>query len=202
MKKLFLDNAINLIKNNNNFDVQKLAYIRYGLEGVYLTVTKLVIILVLSVIFNLTKEFIVFAFLYNIIRMFAFGMHAPKSYICLILSSFIFLFFPYLATILNYNFYINLSVGIFCVTIIIIYAPADTYKRPLIKKKKRIKLKFLAFFVSIIYLIISLIIKNAFMSNCLIFALLAEAILILPITYKIFKLPYNNYKNYYRKTTL
>ena len=40
---------------------------------------------------------------------------------------------------------------------------------------------------------IALISKNNFISNCLIFALILENILISPITYKLFKLPYNNY---------
>jgi accessory gene regulator protein AgrB len=37
------------------------------------------------------------------------------------------------------------------------------------------------------------------LSNIVLLALMAEIALILPITYKIFKMPYNNYKTYVHK---
>ena len=80
--------------------------------------------------------------------------------------------------------------------IISLYAPADTIKRPLIKRNKRIKFKILSIMVVIIYFILTLVLKNNLLINSLIFGLLIECILINPITYKVFKMPYKNYITY------
>lgn len=83
---------------------------------------------------------------------------------------------------------------------IILYAPADTYKRPLVNRKKRLKFKFLSCVITIVYIVLSLTIKNNFLANTFLLALVVEVMLILPITYKALKLPYNNYKNYHPET--
>ena len=77
-----------------------------------------------------------------------------------------------------------------------IYAPADTKKRPLIKRNKRIKFKVLSLMVVALYFILTLLIKNNLIINSLIIGTIIECILVLPITYKAFNMPYNNYKNY------
>jgi accessory gene regulator protein AgrB len=50
--------------------------------------------------------------------------------------------------------------------------------------------------VCISYIITSLTIKNSYISNALIFSIWVEAVLILPISYKLLNLPYDNYLNY------
>ena len=72
-------------------------------------------------------------------------------------------------------------------------APADTKKRPIVSKSRRIKLKIISTTITGLFIIFSLIIKNNFIANCLIFATILENILISPLIYKIFNLPYNNY---------
>ena len=52
MKKVVMNYLMNLIKKNNNYDEEKLAIIRYGLEGLYLTITKFIIILLLIIVIN------------------------------------------------------------------------------------------------------------------------------------------------------
>ena len=91
MKKVVLSNMMNLIKNNNNFDEEKLEEIEYGLESIYLTFTKLIIIFSLSYILGILKEVILLSIFYNIIRITAYGLHASKSIHCLIMSSTMFI---------------------------------------------------------------------------------------------------------------
>ena len=67
MKKVVLSNMMNLIKSNNNFDEEKLEEIEYGLESIYLTFTKLIIIFSLSYILGILKEVILLSIFYNII---------------------------------------------------------------------------------------------------------------------------------------
>ena len=78
----------------------------------------------------------------------------------------------------------------------ILFAPADTHKRPIINKKMREKLKIKALAVSLIYIGIVFVYKNEFVTNIILLAMIVQSIVINPITYKLFKLPYNNYKEY------
>ena len=80
--------------------------------------------------------------------------------------------------------------------LIYIYSPADTKKRPIVNPIRRKVYKYLSTLIAIIFVIISFFIKNYYIENSLIFALIIQNILISPLTYKIFNEPYNNYINY------
>lgn len=197
MKKRFLNKIKDDIKKQYpNYSNDKIDEIMYGIEGIYLSITKTIIIFLLAFLLDILKELVILLITFNIIRFFAFGMHANKSWICLIFSGSIFIGATYICKYTNING--NLLYLLYAIALIIIsiYSPADTVKRPLIKKKKRIKFKILSISVVLIFFLISFIIKNKLIINCLILGLLIECILILPITYKIFKMPYKNYKTY------
>lgn len=197
MKKRFLTAIKNSIKKQYpNYTEEKIDEIMYGVEGIYLTITKTIIIFILALLLGIFKELIFLLISFNFIRLFAFGMHADKSSICLIFSSSLFIGGTYLCKYVNLNDEVLYLLYIIAFIIISIYSPSDTVKRPLIKKKKRIKFKILSILVTLTYFIISLLVKNSLITNSLIFGLLIECILILPTTYKIFKMPYNNYKTY------
>ena len=87
------------------------------------------------------------------------------------------------------------------INILLIYkwSPADTEKRPIVSKKRREIYKTLSTIIAITFSFISILISNQFISNCLLFSLILENLLISPITYKLFKLPYNNYITYLKK---
>ena len=79
---------------------------------------------------------------------------------------------------------------------IIKYAPADTVKRPLINAKKRKRFKIISIIKSIIYLLLIIYFDKMQLSGFLLVGLVEAIIMIHPLVYKIFNLPYNNYKNY------
>lgn len=198
MKKWFLSRSEALIKKSNPLiNNVKLEEIIYGLENLYLSFTKLLLIFMIAFIIGIIKEYLIFLLSYNFIRLFAFGMHASKSSICSMISLIIFIAAPILATILELPFLLKIGLSLFCLSSIILYAPADTHKRPLINKLKRNKFKWLSIIVTVTYIIISLSTLNHFLANILLLALLTETLLILPLTYKIFKLPYRNYLTYH-----
>lgn len=197
MKKRFLKTIRDAIeKQYPNYTNDKLDEIMYGVEGIYLTFTKTIIIFALAFILGIAKELLFLLLAFNFIRLFAFGMHADNSLTCLVFSSALFLTGAFASK------YINLDLNIICILyiviliIIAIFAPADTVKRPLIKKNKRIRFKVLSIVTIILYFIITIYTKNQYITNYLIFGLIIECILILPTTYKIFKMPYKNYKTY------
>lgn len=197
MKKRFLNSFKNSIKRQYpNYSNDKIDEIMYGVEGIYLTVEKCIIIFIIAIILGIFKELLLLLLTFNFIRLFAFGMHADKSSICLIFSSVLFLGCTYLCKYLTLPFYILFILYLIALIFVLIFAPADTIKRPLINKNKRIRFKILSVLVTLIYFISSLFITNQLIINSLIFGLLIECILISPLTYKLFKMPYNNYKTY------
>ncbi|MBQ9072607.1 MAG: accessory gene regulator B family protein [Bacilli bacterium] len=199
MKKFIINGCMKYIKNNTKYDSIKLAEIRYGLEGMYLTISKLIIISILCVILGVFKEMITFLLFFNIIRMPAFGLHATKSWICLLTSTIFFIGFPILSIYLNISLIIKIIICSVCVILIYKNAPADTKKKPIVNKKRRLVYKVLSTVISIIFSIIAILIKEQFISNCLIFSLVLENLLISPLVYKLFKLPYNNYITYLKE---
>lgn len=197
MKKRFLIKIKKDIeKQYPNYSKEKIEEIMYGVEGIYLTISKTIVIFTLALIFGIFKELIFLLIAFNFIRLFAFGMHANNSLTCLLFSGTLFICGSYLCKIITIPNYVLYALYLIALVLISVYAPADTVKRPLIKKKKRKIFKVLSIIMTITYFIITLFIKDKLIINSLILGLIIECILILPITYKVFKMPYKNYTNY------
>ncbi len=192
-----MNHCMNFIKKYNpDKSENDLEIIQYGLEGLYLTISKLVIILLLSIILGIFKEVIIFLLIYNIIRTPSFGLHATKSWICLLSSTCIFIGVPFLCNQFILPIYIKMIIGLISIVLIFKNAPADTYKRPIISKKRRQMYKLISTIVAITMVVLAIVAKNQFISNSLIFALVVQNFMISPMIYHLFKLPYANYKNY------
>ena len=196
MKKQFLNFCEKTIINNKNINEEELEIINYGLESIYLTLVKIVIIIFLSLLLGIFKEVILMIVSYNIIRFFAFGLHAPNSTSCLITSIILFIGGAYVSVYLDISIYIKIIISFISILLISIYAPADTEKRPLINRKKRMKYKYISIVVSIFMSFFLIKFHDSYLSNFLLIGLIEEVIMILPITYKLYKLPYDNYKTY------
>lgn len=200
MKKKYLKYTLGIIKKYNpDLSDIELDEMRYGLEGFYLMITKMVIIIPLAFLLGIGTELILMLIFYNLLRENAGGLHATKSWMCLLSSSIIFIFLPLLAKEIIIPFELKIIFSIIGVILIFVYAPADTIKAPIIKKKNRDKKKFISTIITIIYSFICIFINNEVISNLILFGVYTEIVLILPITYKIFHLSYNNYKNYVPK---
>ena len=63
-------------------------------------------------------------------------------------------------------------IGIVGVILMFKNAPADTKKKPIVNRKRRMILKIISTISAIIFVVSAIIIKNNFLSNCLIFALI------------------------------
>ena len=186
----------NIKKNKPDLNDEQLEIIEYGLEGLYLTIIKIIIILLLAIVLDILKETVLMIIFYNVTRFFTFGLHAKTSTSCLITSLLLFIGGTYLATYLQINLPIKIILSVICLILICIYAPADTEKRPLINPKKRKKFKILSIITSIIMGTLLICLHDSYISNFMIIGQVEAIIMILPITYKLYGLPYNNYKNY------
>lgn len=195
MKEVFLRHTMTFItKNQNNLSDEDKEKLAYGLEGLYLNITKLIIIFLIALLLGFLKEFIIALILFNIIRFPGFGFHASKSIVCLTTSTLLILGIPYLFTNIEITQNIKIIICLISIVVFIICAPADTWKRPLTNKKKRLIRKVAAISLAIIYSILIIILDNIQISDLLLSALVIESILISPIMYLVFKEPYKNYK--------
>ena len=197
MKKKFLNSSISLVKKNGNYTDEQLEVIAYGLEGVYLTITKMIFLFALAYIFGIVREFVLLLFFYNIIRSQAFGLHATKSIYCLISSTILFIGGALICKYVTLPFWFLVSSAIVCDGCLFLYAPADTHKRPLVNSKKRKRFRFFSVVLGLIYTILIIIYKDYFFVNYLSIGLIEGVLMILPVSYQLFHLPYDNYKTYY-----
>ena len=155
MKQYFINYSLSIIKSYfKDYDSDKLDQIKYGLEAIYISITKTLVILLLSFILGIFKETVITLILFNLLRMFAFGIHAKKSWQCWISSLIVFIGIPYLSIYLYLNDICLLLIIIYSIFTYILYAPSDTIKRPLINKKRRYIYKVLTIIISMIYIII------------------------------------------------
>lgn len=196
VKKMIIGKCMNLIKKYHNYNNIKLAEIEYGLTAIYLTFSKLIVVSFLAFILGIFKEMIIFLLIYNIIRIPSFGIHATKSWLCLIISTIGFIGLPLLSMHIQIQLVFKIIIGIVGTILIFKNSPADTKKRPIVHPKRRLIYKILSTGCSISYVILSIIINNNFIENCLIFSIILQNIVISPLTYKLFKQPYNNYKEF------
>lgn len=196
MKEIFVNKSISLIQKNYSYDNIMYERIRYGLEIIYLSVTKIFVILLVSYLLGMLKETIILIIFSTPLRNYSYGIHAKKSWHCYVSSILCFVLLPKL--IINYNLSIilRIAISIYALTSMIIYAPADTHKRPIINTKHRRKLKFTSIIITLIYLFLAIVIYDNYICNLIYLALVVQSTAINPITYKIFKMPYNNYKAY------
>ena len=196
MKNIIINPIMSIISRELNYDEKRLAIIRYGLSSLYLQITKMFVIFSLSYFLGLFFPLLKLMVFYSLLRLTAFGVHAKKSLDCWIASLISFTLLPYLSVKLFISPILKVIITIICICLLIIYAPADTEKRPLIHKKKRILYKVISILTSLIYLYFIIKLKNNPLGNSIFFGLILSVFTVLPITYKLFNVSYNNYKNY------
>lgn len=194
MKQAVLTKSLNFITKYKDYSEEDINKLKYGLEGIYLTITKMIIIVLLSIIFGIFREVIILLFLFNIIRYFGFGVHARKSSECLIFSILCFIIMPIIFLNSKLDKEVILVTGIICTVLLLFFAPADTKKRPLTNFKKKLIRKLITILIGGIYTYLSLSIDNYTYSILFILSVVIETIIVSPITYKILGQSYNNFK--------
>lgn len=196
MKQIIISKLIKAISKNGSYTQENLEIIQYGLESIYILITKLLIITLIAYVLDIMYEFVVFLLIYNLIRTPSFGLHATKSWMCLVSSSLIFILAPFIAANIVIHPIIRSIIGCYCIIRIYQNAPADTEKRPIINPKRRLIYKYISTLMAIIMVIISLSIANSFLANSFVLTLFVQTFMISPYIYKLFKLKYNNYLTY------
>lgn len=171
----------------NDLEIKKL---KYGLEGLYLTVTKIIIVIIGWLLLGIIEEGLIFLTAYSLIRFFVFGVHAKNSFVCIFISLLIMVIFPFFIINVYINFISKILLFTLSMLLIIMYAPAGTKKRPIVKKEIRQKFKIKAVLMSLILFILSIVSKDLIISNLLIAAITIATLLTTPLAYKLLAVDY------------
>lgn len=197
MKELVVGCSMDLIKKQYpQYNETKLAEIKYGLASIYITISKTIVICAIAYIMGILKELVIFTVVYNIIRMPSFGLHATKSWICLVSSTLIFIGSTYLCSIVTITLLLKIILGIVGTLLIFKNSPADTEKKPIVNPKRRLAYKIISTIIAIIFVVLSITIPDNFLSNSFIVSLIIQCFMTSKSVYKLFGLPYDNYKHY------
>ena len=199
MKEKFINSSLSFIMKYQECDDLKIKKLKYGLEGIYSLIVKLTVVLIIAILTQTINSTLLFLLFYAGIRTFSFGWHAKSNIACWITTILIYNIIPLL--IKNINIPNNIGYIILGISFIsvLIWAPADTPKKPLIRKEQRRNCKLLAIVIIIIYTLIFIITENNIIKNAIIYALFIQFILINPLTYKLTNTQFNNYKYYQKK---
>ena len=196
MREQFANRTFNFISKYNSYTEFDEIKIKYGLEVLYTMVTKTTGILLISFLLNIFKETIVLMMFYSVLRLFSHGIHASKSLHCWIVSIICYAVFPLLIKYFVIKKSIIIFIWVLSFIFFIICYPADTPKKPIINKKKRMFDKISTLIISFILLVIIILYSNTLINNSIFYALIMSIIAINPLTYKLFGIQYNNYKKY------
>lgn len=196
MKKLVINGLMSNINKFYNYDETKLAEIKYGLEAIYLLVTKTVIIFALAFILGVFNELLLLMITYSLLRTTGFGVHAKKSWHCWASSLLIFLGAPMLCKYLSLGKPVLIIISLLSTVLLFKYAPADTEKRPIISRVRRRIYKICCTSTALVFIILIGLTESVILENCLLFAILIQTFMVLPTSYKIFDVKYNNYLTY------
>lgn len=196
MKSAFVNHSLDYLIKNNACNDKQINTFRYTLESLYSLITKTSVVLLLAIFLKTFSITFVTILLYSLLRGFAFGIHASKNIYCWIITLSVYIVGPLLIK----NFTLPMEIVYVCYAVgivsILLWAPADTPSRPLLNKKKRIANKIIALSLGSIYILCSFYFHNSNFYEIVSFLLLTETVCICPLTYKLFKVPYRNYKNY------
>lgn len=195
MKEKFIASVVNLAKRKKEYTEEEVAIMRYALEGIYLTFTKILVITLIAALLGLFKEYIWFVLLYTPIRSVSFGWHANTTKECWVVSILAFILIPYIFSIITINEITKIILLTFSILGFALYSPADTKKRPIVNKKRRLMFKVASLIITLVYCCYSFKHSNL-ISNLMIASLLYQSLLINPLIYKITHQEFNNYKTY------
>lgn len=195
MKEKFIVKVIDLAKREKKYSDEDIAVMRYALEGIYLTFTKILVITIIAALLGLFKEYILFVLIYTPIRSVSFGWHANTTKECWIVSILAFILIPYMCELVVMNNIVKIILLSFTFLMFALYSPADTKKRPIVSKKRRLTFKILSLIICLIYAYYSISTSNL-VSNLMVASLLYQSLLISPFIYKVTHQEFNNFKAY------
>lgn len=173
------------ISNYHKLSEESYQKVKYGFDILYINLSKTAVLLLLTIILGITKETFLLLCSFTCVRFSGFGYHSNNTLKCTIVGIAGFVFFVYVAILLNpFNIVVISIIYLACMIVFFSYAPVETMKRPIGRTRKKHFKKVTLVTSTILFLIAFCVGKNLY-RNLIIMGILLEAIMILPIMKKI-----------------
>ena len=195
---MVIEKCYQFITKQIDCDELKEKQIRYGLESIYNMLTKLIVLFFITFLFHLTEEYILLLVVYAIVKRYTYGLHAKTSLACWMTTIPIYMLGCVFIHYVHIPFYFIGICFVFSFVSFLLWAPADTPARPLIHKEIRRAQKVKACCICILLFMIACFIPYPKLTSSIIYSMFIQSVCINPITYKLTKTPFDNYKTYYK----
>ncbi len=171
-------------------DDERAEIINYGLQLIIGEIPKMFVIIVIAYICRVLKLTILALLFIMPYKSFSGGVHLKTHIGCIIATSFFYignaLLSKYIIIEPIYIKYILIAlIWIFSITMIKLYAPADTEAVPILRKKDRRLKKILSYLTMTLTLLIAIFTTNSTIANLLIFGTALQTISITRFMYKL-----------------
>lgn len=175
------------IKNTfPDIDKQKAETIEYGIYMTISEVTKIILIILISLFFKITKYVAVTIVLFGMLRMYIGGIHADTHIKCFITTALTMLSIPLLCINVRMNNLILASAAFpACLIMIYKYAPADNPNKPIKSKRQRKSLRIRGFILITLYFIVSIFLPYKW-ANIIICTSIIACVMTTPVLYRLF----------------
>ncbi|MBR4110451.1 MAG: accessory gene regulator B family protein [Clostridia bacterium] len=178
-----------IMANDSTIDEDKSEIIYYGLQNIIGELPKGIFILLVAWVCGVLKLVLIGTITLLIYRGFAGGVHLKTHISCALTSIFLVIGSAYLAKnfLFENSFLIYTVLMILNLMLALLYAPADTENRPIMKEsqRKRQKLESIIMIIFIYFLSI-FVIKDQSIASLNMYMLTVESFMITPIAYKLF----------------
>lgn len=184
---MFLTNRIR--REMPEINDEKAEVINYGLQNIIGELPKTFLVLIISYFLGIWKETLITFLLLIPYKSVSGGFHLKTHLGCIIGTTLFYCGVPVLAKIVTlseiWKYITVVSVWIFGMCMITLYAPADTENVPILAKKDRKKKQRFSYITFSIGLIVAGVISHNVIANIIIFGYFLQSLMITKLAYKL-----------------
>lgn len=181
-------------QEDEGIDDERAEAINYGLHLIIGEIPKIFLLFAIGFILGIGKLTILAFLLVLPYRMMSGGFHLKTHLGCIVCTTSMYcgiaLLSKYVIMSNNIKIIFSIFLLIFGFIMITLYAPADTENVPILRKKERKLKRNLSYVVLIISVILAFVIKNANISNILLYGTFIQTLTITKLAYRITKNKY------------
>ncbi len=193
----FCESLTNKIRREMpEIDDERAKVIMYGLQNIIGELPKGIIILLIAYFLGIFKLTLISVLIIAPYRVFSGGVHMKTHIGCIIYTLTLYsgsaLLGKYIVLEGIIKYITAISVWIFGMAMIRIYAPADTENVPILRKKEREQKQIVSYIIFTTEIVISIFTKNSIISGIIIFGTLLQTLTITRLAYNITKNKYGH----------
>jgi len=183
----YLTNKIRL--ESPDIDDERAEIINYGIHLIVGEIPKLFIVMLIAYLLGILDLTLLAYILVLPYRGSSGGFHLKTHLGCLIGTTTFFcgigLLAKYLILETTIKYIVTFCIWLFGMIMVKLYAPADTENVPIISKSERKKKRMLSYITLTVSIIVSLFIKDAVISNIIVYGMLFQSVSITRLAYKL-----------------